>query len=224
MKRALIFDMDGLIVDNDRYHCLSWMEFAKKHGKDVGYDEVKSWFGSTNRTILGNLFPDALSREQVEQMGREKEELYRRMYAKTIEPLKGLKEFLAGLDGAFKIGVATSAPTENVDFVLGKTGLKSYFQSVTDESDIRHGKPDPEIFLKAAGKLGVPPDSCLVFEDSFHGIEAARRAGMYVIGVATTHEAGALKNTDLVIADFSQINAGMIEAIFEGKQKPGNPD
>ncbi len=214
MDKALIFDMDGVIVNNDRYHCLSWMEFAKQHDKTVGFDEVKSWFGSTNRTILENLFDNRLDPEQIVRMGREKEEIYRRMYAADIRPVDGLPEFLGSLGGAYRIGVATSAPTENVEFVLRETGLRAYFEAITDESDIRKGKPDPEIFLKAAGKLGVNPSQCLVFEDSFHGIEAARSAGMHVVGLATTHKPEDLKNTDLVIRNFFEINTQKLDEIL----------
>ncbi len=215
MQRALIFDMDGVIVNNDKYHYLSWMEFAKKHGKDVGFDEVKSWFGNTNRTILENLFDYNLSIDQILQMGSEKEEIYRRIYAREIKPVDGLAGFLKSVDGFFRLGVATSAPPENVEFVLRETGLKSWFESVTDASDIGKGKPEPEIFLKAAAKLGVEPAECLVFEDSFHGIEAARRAGMHVIGVATTHDPSRLKNTDFIIRDFTGIDKNKLDEIFD---------
>lgn len=219
MKRALIFDMDGVVVKNDRFHCLSWIEFAKKHGKHVEFDEVKSWFGSTNRTILENLFGNPLPPDKINAMGDEKEEIYRNMYAPEIEPLTGLSEFLAEMDGSYLIGLATSAPTENVEFVLRETGLEKFFSSVTDASDILHGKPDPEIFLKAARKLGAEPENCLVFEDSFQGIEAARKAGMYVVGVATTHEASDLMNTDMIIGDFNEMNREKLDLIFKGRHR-----
>ncbi len=214
MKRALIFDMDGVIVNNDRYHCLAWEEFAGRYGKTVGFDEIRSWFGSTNKTILERLFGTGMSMVQITSMGREKEEIYRRLYAGVIKPVPGLPEFLKELKGSFLTGVATSAPPENVEFVLRETGLKAFFNAVTDESDIQKGKPDPEIFLKAAMKLGVEPADCLVFEDSFQGIEAASRAGMHVVGVATTHESGSLENTDFVIHDFFGIDIKKLNDIF----------
>ncbi len=214
MNRGLIFDMDGVVVNNDRYHCFSWIEFAERHGKKVGFDEVKSWFGNTNKTILENLFDNKLSMEQIKTMGNEKEEIYRKMYAPDIKPVEGLGAFLASIDDTFHIGLATSAPPENVAFVLKETGLNSYFDSVTDASDITIGKPDPEIFMKAAEKLGIKPDQCLVFEDSFHGIEAGRRAGMLVVGVATTHSKEGLNNTDYVIRDFTEINVDILNEIF----------
>ena len=214
MKKALIFDMDGVIVNNDRYHCLSWVEFARKHGKEVTFDEVTSWFGSTNRTILEDLFENTLSPAQITQMGREKEIIYREMYARDIKPVSGLPDFLGSLDGSFLVGLATSAPGENVEFVLRETGLSGYFTSITDESDIKNGKPDPEIFLRAASKLGAVPADCLVFEDSHHGIVAARRAGMHVVGVATTHKPEMLKDTDLIIRDFTEITVEKINDLF----------
>jgi beta-phosphoglucomutase len=214
MEKALIFDMDGVIVNNDRFHCLAWVEFARNHNKEVTVDEVKSWFGNTNRTILENLFENRLSLQEINLMGQEKEVIYREMYKNDIKPVKGLKEFLASLNGSFRVGVATSAPSENVEFVLERTGLADFFSSITDASDIEKGKPEPEIFIKAAGKLGVPPEHCLVFEDSHHGIEAARRAGMHVVGVATTHKPEYLKGTDFIIHDFTEIDRDRINALF----------
>ena len=215
MKRALIFDMDGVIVDNDEFHILAWAKFAEKYGKQAGREEVKSWFGNTNRMILLGLFHKDLTQEEVHSLSREKEDIYRAMYEETIKPLEGLKDFLQRISTEkYAIAVATSAPAENVEFVLGKTGLKEFFPVITDDTMISHGKPDPEIFLKTAGKLGVAASDCIVFEDSLHGIEAARRAGMKVIALATTHNEDKLKHADLVISDFQGLENKELENLF----------
>jgi beta-phosphoglucomutase len=116
--------------------------------------------------------------------------------------------FLGNLqESGIIIAMATSAPTENVDFVLDHTGIRKYFRSIIDASMIGVGKPSPEIYLKAAEVLQLPVEACLVFEDSFHGIESARRAGMKVVGVATTHPSEKLTGTAKNISDFTEINA-----------------
>ena len=203
----MIFDMDGVIVHNDFYHCESWKQFAGSHGFEVSHQEVKSWFGNTNPMILKNLFGENLDKESIKRMSDEKEKLYREIYTGKVEPLIGLAEFLkSAIDHGWTLAIATSAPPENVKFILNETGLGSFFHETTDASEIRKGKPDPEIFLLTAAKIGIDPGNCIVFEDSFYGIEAGKRAGMNVVAVATTHEAVAFTSMEYVIRDFSEIH------------------
>ena len=210
-KKGLIFDMDGVIVGNAHYHALAWIKFAEKYGITLSEEEVKNQFGSINDEILRALFKRKLDPAEIEKMAIEKEEIYREVYCEDIKEVKGLTEFLNGLDmNSFVIAVATAAPPKNVDFVLGSTNLKQYFDIITDESEIKNGKPHPEIFLKTAEKMGMKPEECIVFEDSFHGIEAGNRAGMKVIGVGTTHSKESLKNTILNIDDFTSLDNEMI--------------
>lgn len=220
MSRVLIFDMDGVVVDNDLYHFRSWQDYAKTLGKVVSFEEVKSWFGSTNQVILENLLGKHVSSKEIEQHARRKEKHYREIYRQDIQPVKGLKSFLElAQKENFRIGLATSAPPENVDFVLSSTGLTDFFEVITDDTQINSGKPDPEIFLKTAKKLQASPSGSIVFEDSFHGIEAARRAGMYVIGVATTHELENLVHADLQITDFTELTISILENLLGEKME-----
>jgi beta-phosphoglucomutase len=205
---AAIFDMDGVIVDNDVYHFRAWGELCKNYGIQVSDEEVRSWFGNTNPMIIRNLFGENVDQKFIDKMGSEKETLYRDTYLPDIKPVKGLEAFLSDLfDSGIMIAMATSAPTENVDFVLRNTGFGRYFTHIIDSSMIKEGKPSPEIYNKTAGVLGLKPTECLVFEDSFHGIESALRAGMKVVGVATTHTKEKLRGTELNISDFTEINA-----------------
>ena len=206
-KKGLIFDMDGVIVDNAHYHALAWMKFAENYGINLSKEEIVSQFGSINDEILKALFKKELDQETIVKMAFEKEEIYREIYSKDIREVPGLTEFLNGLDmDKFSIAVATAAPPKNVEFVLGGTNLHRFFKIITDESEIKNGKPDPEIFLKTAKKIGVNPADCIVFEDSYHGIEAANRAGMRVIGLGTSHPKDSLKNTMLNIDDFAALD------------------
>lgn len=186
---VLIFDMDGVIVDNYSWHLDAFVEFGKKHGLKITKEEFSKYFGSTNHLIMNSLFNKNHTKDEITALSEEKETIYRELYRPFIKPVEGLPAFLEyALDHGIAVALATSAPHENVNFTLEATGLKKYFNVITDSSMVKHGKPDPEIYLLTAAKLGVPPSECIVFEDSVPGILSAQQAGMQVIGVATTHK------------------------------------
>jgi beta-phosphoglucomutase len=112
------------------------------------------------------------------------------------------------------VAIGTSAPRSNVDFVLQHTGLGEFFPVILDETDVERGKPDPEIYLKVAARLRLPPGRCIIFEDSLSGVEAAQRAGAFVIGVATTHRVEELAHTDFVIHDFTRLSVRFLRERF----------
>ena len=185
---VFIFDMDGVIVDNHIWHFRAWVEFGKRHGLEITQESFNRYFGSTNQVVLNALFGDKITDTDIETLGKQKEEIYRALYKPYIEPVKGLKDFLQYAAGAgIPMAVATSAPAENVKFTLEATGLEHYFSAVTDASSVTFSKPHPQVYLVTAGKLGVKPSDCIVFEDSVTGIQSAKAAGMVVVGVATTH-------------------------------------
>jgi beta-phosphoglucomutase family hydrolase len=186
---VFIFDMDGVIVDNAVWHLEAFAEFGKKHGLIQTKEEYIKYFGNTNQTIMNSLFNTQLSSDKLDALANEKEIIYREMYRPFIKPVEGLPAFLEYASSRnIPIALATSAPRENVNFTLEATGLKKYFNIISDSSMVTHGKPDPEIYLLTAAKLGVQPSDCVVFEDSIAGIQSALHAGMHVIGVATTHK------------------------------------
>lgn len=133
----------------------------------------------------------------------------------TLKSMLGLEELLKDLKShKIKIALATSAPPANVKFTLGRTGLKKYFKVIIDAAGVKLGKPNPDIFLKAAKRLKVSAKNCIVFEDTFMGIDAAKRAKMKVVGVATSHKSGELKHTDLIIKDFSKVTLENLAKLF----------
>ena len=202
-----IFDMDGVIVNNMRYHRKAWEIFFEKYHPGLSLEKFMQHFGRTNRDLLKLLFGEGLSPEDAARYEAEKEAIYRRIYASDIMPTRGFVEFLEDLKRkGMKTAVATSAPKENLEFVFKHIDVRGYFDVLLDASEVTRGKPDPEIYLRAAEKLGCRPADCLVFEDSLAGVEAARNAGMKVVGLATTNPPEKLRRTDMIIKDFSEMS------------------
>jgi len=190
---VFIFDMDGVIVDNAEWHLDAFVEFGKRHGLNITKQEFSRYFGSTNHLIMNALFNNKLTEEEIVALADEKEIIYRDLYRPFIRPVNGLPAFLEyATNKGITIALASSAPSANVKFTLEATGLDRYFSMVTDSSMVKNGKPDPEIYLLSAARLGVKPTDCIVFEDSVAGIISAQKAGMRVIGVATTHKSDEL--------------------------------
>ncbi len=207
MIRAALFDMDGVIVNNRDAHLEAFAEFARRHNQPLDPMILLPYFGSTNEVIMKTLFGrDDLTDEQVERYSKEKEEIYRQQYDPVMQPARGLVGLLRALrEEGFRIAVGSSAPQVNVDFVLNRCGIADCFDATASGSEIRHSKPDPEVYLLAAAKLGVDPAECVVFEDAFVGVEAARRAGAKVVAVASTFPREAHRDYDRLIDDFTQI-------------------
>lgn len=208
---AVIFDMDGVIIDSNPFHKISLRQFCEKYGYHLNDQElINKIYGRTNKDWIANLF-GALSKEELSRYGEEKEALFREIYKNDISALRGLPEFLGSLkEKNIPIAIGTSAPRSNVDFVLASTGLEKYFSVILDESNVEQGKPNPEIYLKVAAKLGYEPSRCIVFEDSLSGVESAQRAGAKVVGVATTHSFDELNHTDFVIQDFMDLDPAFL--------------
>jgi beta-phosphoglucomutase len=204
---AVIFDMDGVIADTNPYHRKAWEKFAEKYGLSITDADLKNnIYGRTNEVIFKFLFNKELPMEEVNKLSEEKETIFRSIYKDNVKPVKGLHKFLKKLkERNLKTAVATSAPKENVDFVLSELNIKSYFDVVMEPSKVKKSKPEPEIYLKAAELLSVNPVNCLVFEDSIPGISAALSAGMNVIGLMTTFSKDEL-NCNEVINDFDELD------------------
>lgn len=218
-KYAVIFDMDGVLADNNPWHIRAWMEFAARYGRKITPADVTSRFGYTNQDYISFLFGRAIDKEEADRLGEEKERIYREMYKKEMNPLSGLVSFIESLHASgIGIGLGTSAPVSNVGFVLDGFGIRKYFSVMIDASQISKGKPDPEIYLLAADKLGVPSCNCLVFEDSVYGVEAGKRAGMKVAGVLTSHQPDELKNADLLVRDFTEMTAKRVYEILKATE------
>lgn len=206
---AAIFDMDGVLVNNHQYHLNAWKEFCMRHGHK--FDDktfTTTYFGKNNREIISSLTGKDISADEAELLGEEKESIYREIYSPYIKPVDGLVDLLDYLkEKGVKLAVATSAPNANYKFIEKSLHLEKKFDKVIDASMVQHGKPDPEIYLKASELLKVHPSDCLVFEDSFSGIQAAKAAGMQVIALATTHTRNELGKNIIVADNFNEVMA-----------------
>jgi beta-phosphoglucomutase len=208
---AFIFDMDGTLIDNMGTHTQVWSEYLAEHGVHITPERFFAFSaGRTNAEILRQLIGSHLDDAQVETMAAEKEAHYRRRYRPRMRPVDGLTDFLrhaAQLKVA--LAVASSAGHENIAFHLDGLGLRDRFHVVVGAEDVRNGKPHPDLFLTAAARLGIDPESCLVFEDTPAGLEAAQRAGMPAVALTTSYPAEVLAQYPAVVRverDFSALS------------------
>lgn len=185
MPRAVLWDLDGTLVDSEEFHWRSWRDTMRPEGVELTYAQFLASFGQRNdRIVPGWLGRDA-DVARVQRIGEDKEVEYRRLAeAHGLTPLPGAREWLASLRAAgWRQSIASSAPRVNVDMMLRVAGLEGYFDAIVSADDVTIGKPDPQVFLKAAEKLDVPPSRCIVVEDAQAGVEGAKRAGMRSVGV-----------------------------------------
>jgi beta-phosphoglucomutase family hydrolase len=219
MLKGLLFDMDGVLVNNLEVHRAAFAEFFRRYGVERSFDELSRVFGKGNDDIMGELMPkEVVERVGIRELGYEKEAIYREIYAPIIEPQPGLLKFLAEAEEAgLRSAVGSSGYRVNVDFVLDKCRIRSYFEAIVAGDEVTRCKPDPEIYLTAAAKLGLKPEECVVFEDAEAGIEAAKRAGIKVVALATTFSREFLEGTeaDAIVDDFREVSVEMLQQLLK---------
>jgi beta-phosphoglucomutase len=213
MIGAVLWDLDGTLVDSEEYHWRSWRDTVAAEGITLDYQTFLASFGKRNDSILrGWLGPEATT-ERIRRIGDAKEVEYRRLAREEgVEPLPGAAEWVARLHRAgWKQAIASSAPRANVEVVVAALGFARMIDAVAAAEDVSRGKPEPDVFLEAARRLGVPPERCVVVEDAAAGIEAARRAGMKSVGV---HRDGALTHADLVVRALTELPADAFDRLL----------
>jgi beta-phosphoglucomutase family hydrolase len=204
---AVIFDMDGTMVNNTPFHKKAWLEFCKKYNIPLtGEQYMQKISGKNNKAILDGLFERDLNEEEFEKLEAEKEALYRELYKPNLKEIPGLITFIKKVSEiGLKIGVATTSPLPNRIMVLDSLDISRVFTFIAGPEHITHGKPHPEIYLLAAEKLGADPKRSLAFEDTPSGVASAKAAGLTVIGVLSEHTKEELKLADYFIKDFTEI-------------------
>ena len=214
-----LFDWDGVIIDSHNQHEKSWSKLAEEENEVLPDNFFKMTFGMRNENIIPNFFGnwiDVTNQEEVTRLADRKEEIYREIIISDgIEPLPGVRDLLQSLKSEeIACSIASSTPIANIETVMGMIGLSDYFDAITAAEDVSNGKPNPEVFLKAAEKIKVDPKNCVVFEDAHVGIEAGLAANMQIIAVATTHPVESLGNAHMVTENLESIDAEKIMELF----------
>jgi beta-phosphoglucomutase len=214
MIRAVLWDLDGTLTDSEQYHWRAWRDALSREGRDITYEQFLATFGHRNDAVVPSLLGRPASPEEIARIGDSKEEAYRRMVVECgIEPLPGAAEWVRRLRGeGWKQAVASSAPRANIDCVLKAMALSDGFNAIVSAEDVKRGKPDPEVFLTAASKLGVDPSRAIVVEDAAAGVEAAHRAGMRCVGVLG--KSGGAAGADIVVRSLADLPPGAFDRLL----------
>jgi len=219
-NRAVIWDVDGTLVDTAELHFQAWLKVAKQLRKPFTRDDFAATFGRRNPEILRQLFGEELNEQEVADLGALKEDLYRDEARKGVDLLPGVLPLLEGLHAAgFLQAIGSSAPLQNVRLILELTRTASFFSAVASAEDTERGKPDPQVFLVAAGKLGVSARRCVVMEDAVAGVQAAKAGGMKCIAVRFVghhaEEKLAAAGADRVVRTLEEVSVESIQRILE---------
>ena len=197
--RAVLWDLDGVLVDSAPFHFQAWHELMASLGRELSEADFRRTFGQRNDAILRDLLGE-LAPGEVEQLAARKEELFRQAARGNIAALPGSLALLRLLrERGLKLALVSSTPHANIDMVLRSLGVEEAFDVIVGEEDVTRGKPNPEGFLLAAKRLGVMPAECVVIEDAPAGVEAAKRGGMRCVGVCRDRPREALAKADLVV-------------------------
>jgi beta-phosphoglucomutase len=218
MKHAVLFDVDGVLVDSYHAHYESWARLAAEFGRTVTEDEFARTFGRTSRDIIAALWPEESldDDERIRSLDDRKEALYREIIAVDFPAMDGAVELIDALrTNGFALAVGSSGPPENVDLALRRLDRRNSFGAIVTGAEVTRGKPDPQVYLLAAERLGIEPRRCVVIEDAPAGIAAARAGGMASIGIASTgHTRAELRDADLVIDSLRELSATVISKVI----------
>ncbi len=215
--RAVIFDVDGVLVDSYQAHYESWQLACRERGLEMTLDQFVATFGRTSREIIGEFWGDQFrTPASVTELDERKESLFRGLLDARFPGMDGAVELIDALTAAgYRLAVGSSGPPENVQLVLSQLGRRSAFHGVVTGRDVQRGKPDPQVFLLAAKRAGVPPARCIVIEDAPVGVAAAHTAGMKCIAIASTGRVRAsLIAAELVIDSLRELDLDRIATIF----------
>lgn len=207
--RGVLFDLDGTMVDNMKYHIDAWIEMGRRFGRELSREYIQREFsGRKNEELFPLVVGRPLPAAEIERLAEEKEARYRELFAPHVRLLDGLDAFIERLaEAGVVMGIATAAPAKNRDFVLERLGLGARIATVVGAEQVERGKPAPDLFLEGARRMGCEPGVTLVFEDAVLGVQAARAADMVVCGVTTGESTEALlaAGAHFAIRDFSEV-------------------
>ena len=211
--QAVIWDLDGVILDSADEHRRAWLRLAREEGIPMTDADFWATFGKRNDDIFATLWGN-LTPEQVKILSDRKEMYFRELIRKSAAPLPGAIELMRELrDAHFSQALASSTPIENIDLIADVLGLNQYLSILVSGETVAKGKPAPDIFLKAAAELQMHPTVCLVIEDAVAGVEAAHAAGMRCIAVAGNRDLPGLRKAELMVKDLTEVDLKRIQQL-----------
>ena len=210
MLKAIIFDLDGTLVDSLPYHHESWRIFFKNNNiEENDFSEIiKEYKGGGTLELMTSVFGDIYTRDELKKMSDDKEVIFRDIYKSKIYPIEGLNTFLDNLkENNILLSIGSNAIRKNVLMTIEELGITNYFSSIICGDEVSRGKPDPEMYLKTLSNLKVSNNECIIFEDSIEGVEAARNADIKVVGVTSSQSSEKLKSVGAfkTINDYTKI-------------------
>jgi beta-phosphoglucomutase len=215
-KMAVIFDLDGVIVDTGPFHKQSWYDLAEKYNFQMTDRLFYDTFGMQNHEIIPRLANDQVSEDRLKQMSDWKEQRYRQLIAGSVDPMDGVIELISDLKkSGFGLAIGTSAPKENLDLILENIDLRKYFDAYVIGPEVKNSKPAPDTFLLAAKKLSADASRSIVVEDALVGVKAAKAAKMKVVAVTTTTTREKLNSADLIVESLSELIAADFKDILK---------
>lgn len=217
---AVIFDMDGVLIDSYAAHFVGWSQMYRE--LDVPYTEADfaADFGRTSRDILFRRFGTELPDARIRELDERKEALFRDSLRRNFTPMPGARDLIEALAVAgFRLGVGSSAPPANIELCLNLFGCFDRFGAIVTGQDVTRGKPDPQVFLLAAEKLDVTPPNCAVVEDALHGVEAANRAGMASIALTGTATREQLSHARNIVDNLIELTPEAIRTLIGRRNK-----
>jgi beta-phosphoglucomutase len=211
--RAVIWDMDGVIIDSAEEHRQAWQRLAHEEGVRFSDADFWSTFGKRDDDII-TLVWGTQSPERLQELADRKEAYFRALIRETAAPLPGSIELMRGLhEAGYAQALASSAPVENIKLISDVLGLGHYLTALVSGETVAHGKPAPDIFLKAAGELGIVPTQCLVIEDAVAGVQAAHAAGMRCIAVAGDRDLPGLREAELMVKSLTEVDVERVRSL-----------
>jgi len=214
-KKAVIWDMDGIIVDTAQYHLKGWQIVFGKRGVNYTEEDYRRNTGKRSDGIIKSILGREIAQGEIMAIIREKDETFRQLIGQNIRPFPGVLKLITSLkEHGFKIAIASSAPMENIQLITRSLKIHNRFDAIISGWEVTKGKPDPQTFLLAAEKLGVKAEDCIVIEDAISGVTASKRADMRCIAVTNTTSREELREADLIIDTLEEITIDDLERLL----------